>query len=477
MCLRAESVPPVPDMTGQVARTAFPKGNVYMRMRDEMGPVFADDAFLPLFPPRGQPALAPWRLALVTIMQYAEGLSDEQAADAVRGRIDWKYALSLDLTDTGFDSSVLSEFRTRLVQGNAEHLLFTTLLDQCRQRNLLKAHGPQRTDSTHVLGAIRTLNRLEEVGETLRHTLITLAVVAPDWLRAHSPAEWLHRYATRFSEYRLPKRGAEREALALIIGTDGFTLLESIYSADTLTRLRPVPAVEALRRIWVQHFYRDETGIHWPSDDQLPPAPIYMSSPYDPDARYACKRTTEWVGYKVHLTETCEPDAPHLITHVETTPAPLPDHIATDTIHQALQENDLLPKTHLVDGGYVQGTLLATTPGEVRGGLARPRSTRIVLAGARVARVRSEQVPGELGDPDGDLPGRQDECQLDRSEGSARQGGHQGQVLADRLPVLSQPAPLHPQSGATPHGDVTPEGAIRGFARSTAAPSDRGIRR
>ncbi len=230
MCLRPESVPPVPAMTARVARVAFPKGNLYMRMRDEMGPVFADEAFAPLFPSRGQPAIAPWRLALVTIMQYAEGLSDEQAADAVRARIDWKYTLSLDLTDAGFDSSVLCEFRTRLVQGKAETLLFTTLLEHFRQRKLLAAHGRQRTDSTHVLAAIRTLNRLEEAGETLRHALNALAVVAPDWLRATSPAEWLDRYSQRFSEDRLPKGAAERETLARTIGRDGFTLLEAVFA-------------------------------------------------------------------------------------------------------------------------------------------------------------------------------------------------------------------------------------------------------
>jgi transposase len=361
MCLHPEPAPPVPEMTACVARSAFPKGSIYMRMRDAMGPLFSDDTFVSLFPARGQPALAPWRLALVTIMQDAEGLSDEQAADAVRSRIDWKYALSLELTDPGFDGSVLSEFRTRLLAGNAEELLFTTLLDHFRQRQLLTARGRQRTDSTHVLAAIRTLNRLEEVGEALRHALNTIALAAPGWLRARSPAEWLERYAQRFSEYRLPKNASEREALAITIGIDGFDLLEAIFAADALAWLRQLPAVETLRRIWLQHFYRDEGGIHWRSDQELPPAPIYVSTPYDPDARYGRKRATEWIGYKVHLTETCEADAPHLITHVETTPAPLPDHTATETIHQALQRDDLLPNAHLVDGGYLQGTLLATT--------------------------------------------------------------------------------------------------------------------
>lgn len=475
MCLRPESVPPVPEMTGRVARVAFPKGNIYLRMRDEMGPVFADEAFAPLFPARGQPAFAPWRLALVTIMQYAEGLSDEQAADAVRGRIDWKYAFSLDLTDAGFDGSVLSEFRTRLVQGNAEELLFATLLEHFRRRKLLAAHWRQRTDSTHVLAAIRTLNRLEEVGETLRHALNALAVVAPDWLRATSPAEWLDRYSQRFSEYRLPKGAAGREALALRIGTDGFTVLEGVFAADTAPWLRQVPAVEALRRIWIQHFYRDEAGIHWRRDDQLPPAPIYVSSPYDPDARYVCKRTTEWVGYKVHLTETCEPDAPHLITHVETTPAPLPDHTATNPIHQALKENDLLPAIHLVDGGYVQGALLATTRATFGVDLLGPAPPESCWQAREPGAFAPSKFRVDWEEQTVTCP-EEGEPQLERGDGSARQGGHQGQVLAQRLPVLSEPKPLHPQPRGASHGDIAAQGALRGLARRSAAPGDRRVR-
>ena len=188
MSLRPKEIPPIPEETRRIAEAAFPRGNIYMRMRDELGAIYDDHLFASLFPPRGQPAASPWRLALTTVMQFAEGLSDRQAAEAVRSRIDWKYALSLELTDPGFDHTVLSEFRTRLVAGQAEQLLLETLLARVRERGLLKARGRQRTDSTHVLAAIRILNRLELVGETVRHALNSLAVVAPDWLRAQVPA-------------------------------------------------------------------------------------------------------------------------------------------------------------------------------------------------------------------------------------------------------------------------------------------------
>jgi len=178
MCLHPRSVDPVPEETARVARAAFPKGTVYMTMKDALGEVFEDEDFAHLFPRRGQPAMAPWRLALVTIMQFAEGLSDRQAADAVRGRIDCKYALSLELDDPGFDASVLSEFRTRLLEGGSERLLFDHMLDRFRKMGLVKARGKQRTDSTRILAAVRGLNRLELVGESMRHALDVLSTVA-----------------------------------------------------------------------------------------------------------------------------------------------------------------------------------------------------------------------------------------------------------------------------------------------------------
>jgi transposase len=159
MSLHPQPIPPVPEETARVARIAFPRGNLYLMMRDELGTLFTDDDFAALFPTRGQPAEAPWRLALVTIMQYVEDVSDRQAAEAVRGRIDWKYALSLELTDPGFDSTVLSEFRTRLVVGSAEQRLLDAILESCRERKWLKARGRQRTDSTHVLARVRAVNR------------------------------------------------------------------------------------------------------------------------------------------------------------------------------------------------------------------------------------------------------------------------------------------------------------------------------
>ena len=175
---------PIPDETARIARAAFPQGNRYLLLRERFGMLFDNQHFAHLFAPAGKPALAPARLAVVIILQFMEDLSDQQAAEAVRDRISWKYLLGLPLDDPGFDASVLSEFRTRLLHEDASVLLLDAVLDLCREAGLLKRRGKQRTDSTHVLAAIRELHRLENVGETLRHALNRLAAVAPTWVRA-----------------------------------------------------------------------------------------------------------------------------------------------------------------------------------------------------------------------------------------------------------------------------------------------------
>jgi transposase len=198
-------IPPVPVETARVARAAFRKGNLYLKLHERVGAIIQDEDFAALFAKDGAPGLPPWRLALVTILQFHENLSDRQAAEAVRARIDWKYVLSLELTDEGFDFSVLSEFRARLIKGGAEELLLDKLLECCRALGLAKARGQQRTDSTHVVAAVRLMNRVELVGETLRAALNELAVEAPDWLRTVAPSEWYERYQRRSDHGRLPK--------------------------------------------------------------------------------------------------------------------------------------------------------------------------------------------------------------------------------------------------------------------------------
>src|SRR5437773_1095046 len=372
MSLHPHLIAPVPDETARVARAAFPKGHPYLTFRDALGTIFQDEDFSVLFPAWGQPGLPPWRLALVTIMPFRENLADRQAAEAVRARIDWKYLLSLELTDPGFDFSVLSEFRDRLLAGSAEELLLDKLLERCRALHLLTARGQQRTDVTHVLAAIRVLNRLELVAETLRAALNAVATVAPDWLQALTPLAWYERYSRRIEESRLPKATAEREAYAHTVGEDGFQLLDALETPAAPEGLRELPRLDALRRTWQRHYERTARApaspgtspasrVRFKASRELPPAAEGIESPYDVEARYRHKRDTQWTGYMVHVSETCEPTAPHLLTQVYTTTAAVHEAQCTAPIHAALEEKDLAPQEHFVDAAYMSADLLVAS--------------------------------------------------------------------------------------------------------------------
>ena len=350
----------IPDATAQAAQRAFPKGNLYMTMHDVIGPIFTNPDFIDLYHARGRPAEAPARLALVLVMMEIEQLSDAQAAEAVRARIDWKYALALELDDPGFDASILPDFRTRLLVHGAEERLLTLLLDTLVEAGLLKARGRQRSDSTHVLANIRTLSRLTLVGETMRHALNDLASAAPDWLRTQIAPAWPERYALRVEEYRLPKDQKARQTLVQAIGQDGFQLLTALLSPTTPPDLHLRPAIQTLRAVWLQQYYGPH-DLRWRLQADLPPHAQLITSPYDVEARFATKRETSWTGYKVHLTETCDDDTPHLITNVETTPATTNDVCMTETIHTHLAKRDLLPHEHLLSSGYVAAAVLVSS--------------------------------------------------------------------------------------------------------------------
>lgn len=391
MSMQPQPWPGVPAETARVARAAFRKGTLAMRVRDRLGGWCDDEAFAGVYGVRGRPGVSPAQLAVVTVLQFTENLTDRQAADAVRGRLDWKYCLGLPLADEGFDHSVLSEFRTRLVAGSLEQLILDRLLVLLGELGLVGAGRVQRTDSTHVLAAVRGLNRLELAGETVRAAVEALAAAAPGWLAPLIDQSWQRVYGARVDDWRLPKSSTQRNQLALRYGRDGYRLLEAVYAPDTPRWLAQLPAVETLRRIWVQQYYRsiDEHGgqevvrrernIHG-----LPPGHTALISPYDPDARYSEKHGTHWNGYKVHLSETCgQPagplrdapggpelaDLPNVITNVATTPASLPDVMMTEPIHDMLKARGLTPAEHAMDTGYISADLLIA---------ARVRGIRLV---------------------------------------------------------------------------------------------------
>ena len=362
-------------------------------VRGKLGEWLADEQFAGAYGVRGKPGWPPSRLALVTIFQKAENLTDRQAAEHVRVRIDWKYALGLAGGDPGFDHSVLPEFRARVAAGGLEQVVLDTLLERLAAEGLVGGGGAMRTDSTHVISAVRDLNRLELAGESVRACLEQLAVAAPQVVAQLLDDSWGERYAARVDTWRIPASATKKEELALAYGRDGHTLLKAVYAAAAsspdLAFLAQLRQVEGLRVVLVQNYLTvDEQGrevIKRREAEGLPPGRSRITSPYDLDARWGVKRDTFWNGYKIHVTETCarasaagtgpadaagpadstgeDPAAapPHLIVNVETTDATVPDNQMTETIHAHLAEKGLLPGEHLVDSGYPSAELLVSS--------------------------------------------------------------------------------------------------------------------
>jgi transposase len=362
MTLHARNCFPVPEDTAHVARQVYPKGkNVWMTARDQLGFWYCDSAYADLFVAnQGRSAESPARLNMILIIQFAEGLTDRQVAEAVRSRIDLKYLLGLKLTDQGFDHSILGDYRAHLIAGGKEAQLLNDMLVRFQEMNLLKAGGQQRTDSTSVLAAIRVLNRLERMGETMRATLNVLADIAPDWLLKQIEPDWFDRYGPRFEQYHLPKKKSQREQLAIEIGADGYHLLSAVFADTAPEYLRHIPAVDTMRRVWIQQYYLEEEQVHWRSDEDSPPPGERIQSPYDDEARNRTKRDLNWTGYTVHFTETCDDDRPNLITDVQTTDASVVDNEITSVIHESLANTGLLPREHFLDSGYMAAEVIVT---------------------------------------------------------------------------------------------------------------------
>src|SRR5256885_1942261 len=356
MSMKPQGLEPIPEETRLLVQRLCPKGTMVTQLRDALGPIYSDEPFAHLFPKRGRPAEAPWRLALVTVLQAVEGLTDRQAAACLHTRLDWLYALALPLDEPGFDYSILTDFRQRVLAAGAQDLILEPILPLCRERGWLKARGKQRTDATAVLARVRALSSLESVGESMRAALNVLAEQEPAWLRKHLHPEWFERYVHRFELARFPKAETQRQLLREQVGEDVAQLLASIDEEPTSSSLRQLPEVTLLRQVFAQHYEQQGQQIRW-RDGPAVSNEERIVSPYDHEARSSRKRDTVWLGYKVHLTETCDQDpaCPHLITHVETTPATLQDSEVLAPIHDHLRAKDLAPGEHYVDQGYPSG--------------------------------------------------------------------------------------------------------------------------
>ncbi|MEU2874685.1 IS1182 family transposase [Streptomyces olivoreticuli] len=338
----------------RAAWAACPKGTPVMLVRDRLDVLFEDEDLLDLYPSDGRPGFSPGQLALVSVLQFAENLSDRAAADAVRTRIDVKYALGLELEDPGVDYSVLSEFRAWLAEGDGADRLLRVMLARLVEAGMLKAGGRQRTDATHVLAAVRTLSRLELAGKSLRAALEELAEADSNWLLPLIEPEWDKRYGRRVEIGRVPGGKAGVTEMAETFGRDGQRVLAAAWAPGAPSRLRVLPQVEILRQVWVHHYYWDADGqLRWRDGHALPPASLRFDSPYDTDAHYCVKRGTGWSGYRVHLTETCDTGRPEVVVHVATTIAPVQDGELTGRIHEDLAAAALAPGEHVVNAAYI----------------------------------------------------------------------------------------------------------------------------
>ena len=370
-----------------------------VQIRDRLGQWLDDEDFAAAFGVRGKPGWSPSRLALVTVLQRAEDLTDRQAAEMARTRIDWQYLLGLPFDDPGFDHTVLPEFRGKVADAGLEQAVLDALLDRLAADGLVKAGGKQRTDSTRVVAAVAALNRLELAGESVRAALEALAAAHPDWpAKRICVSDFARRYGTPMTSWRPPASEARRKELAIAYARDGYALLEAVCDSSAPAWLREIPAIDVLRRVLVQNYTRviSEDGREVikrrekePEGDGLPPGHARIASPYDLDARWGVKRDTFWLGYKLHVTETCDdpppctclPDPaaprpapggadhdrgcarlvfPNLITGVATTDATVTDNQMTAAIDDDLAGKTLAPGRHYLDSGYLSAALVVS---------------------------------------------------------------------------------------------------------------------
>jgi len=315
---------PAPDRQIAAAIAAKYRGRrarpLAVQIRDRLGQWLHDADFAAAFGVRGRPGWSPSRLALVTVLQRAENLTDRAAAEAARTRLDWQYLLGLPLQDAGFDHTVLVEFRTRVAEAGLELAVLDALLARLAEADLLGAGGKQRTDSTHVTAAVAALNRLELVGESVRAALEALAAAHPQWLAERiCVADFTARYGTPMTGWRPAISQTKRDELAIAYARDGYRLLEAVYDQHAPAWLAQIPAVDVLRRVLVHNYTRTLASSarevitrreKAPQGDGLPPGHLRIASPYDTDARWGVKRDEFWLGYKLHVTETCDDASP-----------------------------------------------------------------------------------------------------------------------------------------------------------------------
>ena len=351
------------------------------------------------------------------------------------------------------------------------------LLEGCKERGYLKVRGRQRTDSTHVLGALRVLSKWERTAETMRAALNALASATPEWLTEHADPEWFERYGRRIEDQRLPKGKEARTGYLRTVGADGMRLLEQLDAPYTPQVLKELSEVEILRQIWEQYYEQIDGEIRVLDPKEMPEGARRIESPYEVEARYSTKRSMGWVGYKVHLTESCDEGFPHLITDVHTTAATATDVKQLSAIQDGLAAKRAL--TRRATGGLFL-RLWEQPRFEPRSPRDRPHRPSLQgqhLAGQSRRRLRRGELPHRLGKEDGKLSSGAPEHPLvgNQDRSGAKYDPHR--LLRRRLQRMPESIFVHASQGSPTHPHPAATRRARGHPVRQKAPEDRRVRR
>jgi len=352
MCLKVQAPWPMPTETEKIGQKLLAENDVYRLIGDRLFVQLKEAEYADLYSIEGKPGISPILLAFITVFQFMEKLADRQAIRALRMRLDWKYALHLPLEYEGFDFSVLSEFRDRLIKGQAEGRVFEKLVEQIRGLGLIKEHGKQRSDSIAMLTKVRRLCRLETVVETLRLAIVAIVNIDQRWSKEILPPSWEEKYGERFVRQRYSEK--EWQEYEEQIGENGQWLIERLEKGSVPAEVQNLPEVQVLKTVWTQQF-RAEAGKMVYTDLKTYDGHTQIQSPHDPEARYSRKRHYEWVGDKVQVTETEDEGYPHIITDMLATSSNRTDYEELPAIQARLEQRDCLPSEHYVDAGYMSG--------------------------------------------------------------------------------------------------------------------------
>ena len=345
----------IPAETAELGRALMGADNLYRQVGDQLANLVKDEDFAWMYSSLGGPGISPVILALVTVLQMMEKLPDRLAAEMVRVRIDWKYALHLPLTWGGFSWTNLSHFRQRLLEHEAEYLVFDKLVQKLVELGFMRRGGKQRTDSMSILGLVAQLSRLELVLETLRVVLAELKQVEAVWLAKNVPVSYLERYQRQRQTYKMTE--AEIKAELGQVGAEGLWLLRLVATGPAA--MQGLDKVKVLAEIWGQQFEWDEAGSYVGPRSKLVGHGL-IQSPHEPEVRYREKREKHWQGYVAQVSETAEAKGEvNFITDIGATDAQVSDVRSLPAVQARLVERGVSPEEQDVDQAYVSGTSLA----------------------------------------------------------------------------------------------------------------------